>query len=60
MSAIVNKINLSQQAYNKYMSQANSVGLSESYASQVRNGSINIATITDEDLSKKISDYQEW
>lgn len=42
------------------MSQANSVGLSESYASQVRNGSINIATITDEDLSKKISDYQEW
>lgn len=60
MSAIVNKINLSQQAYNKYMSQANSVGLSKSYASQVRNGSINIATITDEDLSKKISDYQEW
>ena len=60
MSAIVNKINLSQQAYNKYMSQANSVGLSESYASQIRNGSINIATITDEDLSKKISDYQEW
>lgn len=60
MSAIVNKINVSQQAYNKYMSQANSVGLSESYASQVRNGSINIATITDEDLSKKISDYQEW
>lgn len=60
MSAIVNKINLSQQAYNKYISQANSVGLSESYASQVRNGSINIATITDEDLSKKISDYQEW
>ena len=60
MSAIVNKINLSQQAYNKYMSQANSVGLSESYASQVRNGSMNIATITDENLSKKISDYQEW
>ena len=60
MSAIVNKINVSQQAYNTYMSKANSVGLSESYASQVRNGSMNIATITDEDLSKKISDYQEW
>lgn len=60
MSAIVNKINVSQQAYNTYMSKANSVGLSKSYASQVRNGSMNIATITDEDLSKKISDYQEW
>ena len=60
MSAIVNKINVSQQAYNKYMSQANKVGLSENYAKQVRDGSINIETIKDENLSKKINDYQEW
>lgn len=60
MSEIVNKINVSQQAYNKYMSQANKVGLSENYAKQVRDGSINIETIKDENLSKKINDYQEW
>lgn len=60
MSEIANKINISQQAYNKYMSQANKVGLSENYAKQVRNGSINIETIKDENLSKKINDYQEW
>ena len=60
MSAIVNKINVSQQAYNKYMSQANKVGLSGNYAKQVRDGSINIETIKDENLSKKINDYQEW
>lgn len=60
MSAIVNKINVSQQSYNKYMSQANKVGLSENYAKQVRDGSINIETIKDENLSKKINDYQEW
>ena len=42
------------------MKQANSVGLSEDYASKVRDGTIDIETITDEDLNDKISDYKEW
>lgn len=53
-------INTNQQAYNRYLAQANSVGLSENYASQVRNGSLNIESISDENLKKKIDDYEKW
>ena len=55
-----NEIDLQQRAYDRYMQQANSVGLSEDYASKVRNGTIDIETITDEDLNDKIKDYQTW
>lgn len=54
------EIDLQQRAYDRYIQQANSVGLSESYASKVRDGTIDIETITDEDLNNKISDYKEW
>lgn len=57
---VSNEISLQQQAYNRYMQEANSVGLSEEYASKVRNGTIDIETITDEDLKQKIDDYQKW
>lgn len=60
LSQIQNEISVNQQAYDKYIAQANSVGLSESYASQIRNGSLNIENITDEDLKKKIDDYKKW
>ena len=55
-----NEIDLQQRAYDRYMQQANSVGLSEGYASKVRNGTIDIETITDEDLNDKISEYKQW
>ena len=54
------EISLQQQAYDRYMQEANSVGLSESWAEKVRNGKIDIETITDEDLNDKISEYQTW
>lgn len=54
------EIDLQQKAYDRYIKQANSVGLSESYAKKVRDGTIDIQTITDEDLSEKIKDYQQW
>lgn len=54
------EIDLQNQAYNRYMQQANSVGLDGGYAAKVRDGTIDIETITDEDLNKKISDYQNW
>lgn len=60
LSQISSEITANQQGYNKYIAQANSVGLSESYAKQVRDGSLNIETITDEDLKEKIDDYEQW
>ena len=60
LSQISSEITANQQGYNKYISQANSVGLSDSYAKQVRDGSLNIETITNEDLKEKIDDYQQW
>lgn len=60
LSQIQKEISVNQQAYQKYLAQANAVGLDEGYASQIRNGSLNIENITDEDLKKKIEDYKKW
>lgn len=60
ISKVRSEINLQQQAYNKYMSAASSVGLSSSWASKVRNGAIDIRTIKDEALAEKIKEYQNW
>lgn len=60
LSQIQKEISVNQQAYQKYLAQANAVGLSEGYASQIRNGSLNIENITDENLKKKIDDYKTW
>lgn len=60
ISQTTREIDIQQQAYNRYIQEANKVGLSESYASKVRDGTIDIETITDEDLNDKISDYKEW
>ena len=60
MNQIRNNLTTLQQAYNRYIQEANSVGLSDSWASKVRDGSINVETITDESLMDKINDYQDW
>lgn len=54
------EIDLQNQAYNRYIQQANSVGLDAGYAAKVRDGTIDIETITDEDLNDKISQYKQW
>lgn len=54
------EIDLQNKAYNRYIQQANSVGLDAGYAAKVRDGTIDIETITDEDLNTKISDYRNW
>lgn len=54
------EIDLQNQAYNRYMQQANSVGLDGGYAAKVRDGTIDIEKITDEDLNNKISEYKQW
>ena len=60
ISAVRNEIDLQQQAYERYMQMAASVGLSESWASKVRNGQASIESIADENLADKIKEYQEW
>ena len=54
------EIDIQSAGADRYLQQANSIGLSEEYASKVRNGTIDIETIYDEDLKEKISDYQTW
>lgn len=54
------EITANQRAADKYFAKANSVGLNETYASKVRNGTLDIETITDEDLKKKIDDYKTY
>ena len=60
ISAVTQEINLQANAANKYLSLANSVGLGEGYKSLVRNGTLDISTITDENTINAIKQYQEW
>ena len=60
MSAITKKIDIENKAYEKYMAKANSLGLSQSWVKKIQNGSIDIKTVTDEDLADKIKDYQDY
>ena len=63
ISEVGNSIKLYEQAKNSYLSEANKVGLDESYAKKVRNGSLNIEDFegkSDEKLVEKIKKYQEW
>lgn len=56
---VTDEINLQQRAYDRYIQQANSVGLSSDLAKKVRDGAIDINEY-DEDTRELISDYQEW
>lgn len=60
LSAVGNEIAIQQAGYEKYMREASSVGLSEEWASKVRNGQIDINSITNEDLADRIKEYQSW
>ena len=60
MSTIRSNLTTLQSAYNRYIKEANSVGLSDSWKKRVQNGAIDITTITDENLADKISNYQDW
>ena len=53
------EIEVMERAYDRYIQEANSVGLSESIAANVREGTIDINSY-DDDTRKKIDEYQEW
>ena len=59
LSQMSYELSMQQSAYDRYMQQANSVGLSSDLASRVRNGTIDINEY-DGDTAEKIQDYQEW
>lgn len=59
LSKMSYELSLQQSAYNRYMQQAGSVGLSSDLANKVQNGTIDI-TEYDGDTADKIKDYQEW
>lgn len=60
MSAVSQEISLQQQAISRYESLAGSLGLSSHYQNLIKNGALDISTITDDKLADKISKYQEY
>lgn len=60
IAKITEEINLQQQAFNNYLSQADSIGLSQDYRNKIQNGTIEIENIQDEGLQDKIDQYQDW
>ena len=60
ISEVNKEIDLQQKAYEVYTQKADSVGLSDYWTDKVRNGSIDISVITDDDLADKIDEFKEW
>ena len=60
ISKVREEIELQEDAAQKYLDKANSVGLSSSWKKKVQNGKVDISTIKDEGLAEKIKDYQTW
>ena len=59
ISKVNQELSLQQKAYNRYIKEANSVGLSSGLATKVRNGTIDINKYSSE-TQELIKDYQEW
>ncbi len=59
-SKVSEEINRQQSAYDAYMQAANSLGISSTYMDKIANGTLELETITDEDLSDKLQKAQDW
>lgn len=55
-----NEITTNQNAANKYFAQANSLGLAQGYVDKIKNGTLDIESITDDTLKDKISKYKDY
>ena len=60
ISKVREEIDLQERGAQRYLQEAESVGLSAEYQKKVQNGEIDIEKITDEDLKEKIDEYQQW
>lgn len=59
ISKVSHEIDVQQKAYDRYMKEANSVGLKKSLRTKVQNGTININEYSDK-TAEKIEEYQKW
>ncbi|MBC5688232.1 hypothetical protein H8S37_04720 [Mediterraneibacter sp. NSJ-55] len=60
MNQIRSNLSTLQSAYNRYIQEANAVGLDSYWQNLVKNGAIDITTITDESLKESIDEYRDW
>lgn len=54
------EITTNQNAANKYFAQANPLGLAQGYVDKIKNGTLDIESITDDNLKDKISKYKDY
>lgn len=54
------QVNMLRSSQNMYASKANNLDLSDDYKRKIRNGELSIEEITDEDLKKKIEEYEKY
>lgn len=55
-----NEITTNQNAANKYFAKANSLELAPGYVDKIKNGTLDIESITDDNLKDKISKYKDY
>lgn len=60
ISKVNSEIDIQSKGYDRYIKEANSVGLSKKYRNKVKSGKIDIETIKNEKLADKIKLYQQW
>ena len=56
---MVEKMSILQQMHDKYIESANAIGLSQEYVEKIQNGTIEIESVSDENLAKQLKQYQE-
>ena len=59
IDVLTEKMHILQQMHDKYMEDANKLGLSQEYIDKVQNGTIEIESVGDENLAKVIKEYQD-
>lgn len=59
MSNMLKQMDANIAAYERYMQEANNVGLSQDYIQKIQDGLIDLENISDEELNDQISSYKE-
>lgn len=57
---MANKLTALQSQFDTYQKKADSYNLSPSYIDKIKNGTLEIETVTDEVIANNIKGYQEW
>lgn len=57
---LVEKMDILNQMADRYSEEMNKIGLSDDYIQKIQLGTIDIEKINNEDLSSKITEYQDW